>query len=64
MEIPAWFGLTEYYALIATVWFGIATYLLIALVTAKREVKIKENIVKLRSWWNERKKKKEEEPYG
>jgi len=63
VELPGWFGMGEYYALLVTVWFALIIYLLVAIVKTSKELKIKNKLSKVVSWWKERKKKKEEKPY-
>ena len=60
MDLPNWFGVTEYYALLGTVWFALIMYLIICIVKIKQGIKVKESFSRIKSWWSERKKKKEE----
>ena len=58
MEIPNWFGQNEYYALLYTIWFGLIVYFLTTILRVKKEIKIKEKIVKIKNWWIKRKENK------
>ena len=60
MEIPGWFGIGEFYAILVTVWFALIMYLLITVVKVKKGIKVKESFSKFKSWYIERKKRKEE----
>ena len=60
MDIPNWFGITEFYAILGTVWFFLIVWLIVNIIKVKKEIKVKEWTTKIKSWWSERKKKKEE----
>lgn len=64
MDLPSWFGKIEFYMTLTTVWFALSVYLLVTIIRVKKEIKPKESYVKLKSWWKERKKRKEEKHYN
>ena len=58
MEIPSWFGAFEYYLVIVTIWFGLASWVLVNLIRVKFSLKSK--IVSFKQWLEKRKIRKEE----
>lgn len=58
MEIPTWFGVNEYYALIYTVWFGLASWIVVNLIRVKFDIKSK--ILSFKQWLEKWKLKREE----
>ena len=61
MEIPGWFGLNEFYAIILTVNIYIFSRIVITIIEVKKSFKLKG---KFKSWWESRKQKKEDKIYG
>jgi len=61
MEVPSWFGQTEFYAIIVTMWFGLIIYFLTVCIKFKQCLNIKENFKKIKGWLIKRKEKKEGE---
>jgi len=58
MNIPDWFGVMEFYAVLGTIWFGIIMYFLTACVKVKQDLNVKKKIIDLKSWWSKRKEAK------
>jgi len=57
--IPSWFGINEYYALLITVWLFLFSWIVVNLIKIKANLSIKDRLLKIKNWWNERKKRKE-----
>lgn len=62
MEIPIWFGVNEFYAIIYTVWFGLACWVAVNLIRVKFDIKSK--ILSFKQWLEKRRVKKEEKLLG
>lgn len=61
MDVPSWFGVNEFYAIILTLNFYIISRIVISIIEVKKNFNIKG---KFKSWWNSRKQKKEDKIYG
>jgi len=58
MEIPSWFGVTQYYALLLTVNFAIFSYIIVAFIRAGASTtNLKSKIISLKDWWRKRKER-------
>lgn len=67
MEIPSWFGAEEFYALLNTFQIIAVIYLVSVIVKSIghfKDLNIKLKASKLKSWWAERKKRREEKIWG
>ena len=59
MEIPEWFGQPEFYAVIATVWLYLISWILVNLIRVKGiKLNIKKRIISFKHWWVKRKEMK------
>ena len=58
MIVPAWFGPTEFYAVLATINFGIIMYFLTTCIRAKQSLNVKKKYINLKAWWQKRKESK------
>ena len=59
MEIPDWFGVTQYYVAIVTIWFGLIIYFLTAYVRAGvSKTNLKSKVISIRDWWRKRQEAK------
>jgi len=56
MEIPEWFGITQYNYGLITVWFGLICWVIVNYFRVK-EVKldIKKKLISFKHWWKKRK---------
>lgn len=64
MDFPSWFGVTEFYAILGTVWFALIVHLFVNLFRVKKELNVRRWIDKFRLWRAKRKLWKEEgKPY-
>jgi hypothetical protein len=57
--LPSWFGAFEYYLIIVTIWFFLASWILVNLIKVKFNLKSK--IVSLKQYLKKRKEKKEQD---
>ena len=62
--IPTWFTVTEFYAILATVWFALIVHLLVTFLKVKQGFNVKKTVSKVHVWWAERKRKKENKILG
>lgn len=59
MEIPIWFNEPEYYALVVTIWFYLACWVIVSLIHTKGlKLEIKKKIIGFKHWYIKKKEAK------
>lgn len=61
MDLPIWFGINDFYSLLATVNFGIIAWIIVTIIRVKMSIKfgIKRRILLFKNWLSKRKELKE-----
>jgi len=64
MDFPSWFGKTEYYALLSTLWFVMIIYLWVNIIRVKSSFSLSGWFKKIKKWIDVHKKNREEKLLG